>query len=180
LAITEALAKFRHYLLGHKFVIKTDQKSLKNLLDQTLQTPEQQAWLHKFIGFDFHVEYKPGKENIPADALSRMFLMAWTEPKHQFLEELQVALQKDVDLQHIMAACAQPNEAFPLYSVRDGLLLWKDKLVVPNDRSLITKILDEFHTSHIGGHAGINRTLARVQAQFHWKKMRDDITDYVQ
>lgn len=28
LAITEAVSKFRHYLLGHKFVIRTDQKSL--------------------------------------------------------------------------------------------------------------------------------------------------------
>jgi hypothetical protein len=91
-----------------------------------------------------------------------------------------MAVQNDADLQHIMGVCAQSNEAFPLYSVRDGVLLSKDKLVVPNDRNLITKILNEFHTSHIGGHAGINRTLARVQAQFHWKKMRDDITDYVQ
>jgi hypothetical protein len=80
LAITEALAKFRHYLLGHKFVLKTDQKSLRSLLDQSLQTPEQQAWLHKFIGFDFQIEYKPGKENIPTDALFRMFLLAWSEP----------------------------------------------------------------------------------------------------
>ncbi|XP_019451764.1 PREDICTED: uncharacterized protein LOC109353858 [Lupinus angustifolius] len=41
-AITKALAKFRHYLLGHKFVIKTYQKRLKELLEQSLQTPEQQ------------------------------------------------------------------------------------------------------------------------------------------
>jgi hypothetical protein len=73
LAITEALAKFRHYLLGHKFVIKTDQ--LKNLLEQSLQTPEQQAWLHKFVGFDFTIEYKPGKENVAVDALSRSQLL---------------------------------------------------------------------------------------------------------
>lgn len=65
--ITAALAKFRHYLLGHKFFIHTAQ-SLKALLDQTLQTPEQQVWLHKFIGFDFSIEYKPGKDNKAADA----------------------------------------------------------------------------------------------------------------
>ena len=39
-AITQALAKFRHYLLGHKFIIRTDQKSLKELLEQRLQTLE--------------------------------------------------------------------------------------------------------------------------------------------
>lgn len=43
-AITEAMAKFRHYLLGHKFIIRTDQKSLKSLTEQTIQTPEQQVW----------------------------------------------------------------------------------------------------------------------------------------
>ena len=40
-AITEAIAKFRHYLLNHKFVIRTDQQSLRALMDQNLQTPEQ-------------------------------------------------------------------------------------------------------------------------------------------
>lgn len=38
--ITEALAKFRDYLLGNEFFIKTNQKSLKDLLERTLQTPE--------------------------------------------------------------------------------------------------------------------------------------------
>ena len=32
-AIIEAVAKFRHYLLGHRFVIKTDQRSLKSLTE---------------------------------------------------------------------------------------------------------------------------------------------------
>jgi len=42
LAIAEAIAMFRNYLLGHKFIIKTDQKSLRSLMEQPLQTPEQQ------------------------------------------------------------------------------------------------------------------------------------------
>jgi len=56
---------------------------------------EQQAWLHKFIGFDFQIEYKPGKDNIPVDALSRMFMLAWSETKNQFLHELKLAVDRD-------------------------------------------------------------------------------------
>lgn len=41
-AITKAIAKFKHYLLGHKFIIKTYQKSLKSLMNQSLQISEQQ------------------------------------------------------------------------------------------------------------------------------------------
>jgi len=42
-AITESLSKLRHYLLGNKFIIKTNKKILKSLLEQMLKTPEQQA-----------------------------------------------------------------------------------------------------------------------------------------
>jgi hypothetical protein len=38
-AVTEAMAKFRHYILGHKFIIRTNQKSLKAFTEQTIQTP---------------------------------------------------------------------------------------------------------------------------------------------
>lgn len=120
-AITEALAKFRHYLLGHQFTIKTDQKSLRTLMDQSSQTPEQQAWLHKFMGYDFKIEYKPGKENIPADALSRMFFMAWSEPQSQFLQELKVAVKEDTELQSIIQRVTGENYTGE-YVYRDGLV----------------------------------------------------------
>lgn len=37
--ITQAVKKWRHYLLGRKFVILTDQKSLHELVSQIVQTP---------------------------------------------------------------------------------------------------------------------------------------------
>ncbi|XP_014519802.1 uncharacterized protein LOC106776848 [Vigna radiata var. radiata] len=103
-AITEAIAKFRHYLLGHKFVIKTDQKSLRSLTDQAIQTPEQQAWLHKLLGYDFTIEYKLGKDNIAADSLSRSFHMKNNDPHYWVSDGLlywkgRLVLPNDLDLQ---------------------------------------------------------------------------------
>lgn len=57
--------------MGNHFIIKTDHKTLKNLLSQVIQTPDQQVFLCKLLGFYYTIEYKPGKENIVADALSR-------------------------------------------------------------------------------------------------------------
>ncbi|KAL4592325.1 hypothetical protein LXL04_005316 [Taraxacum kok-saghyz] len=69
-AITEAVKKWRQYLIGRKFTIFTDQRSLKHLLTQVVQTPELYKWATKLIGYDFEILYKPGKENLVADALS--------------------------------------------------------------------------------------------------------------
>jgi len=44
---------------------------LKYLLDQRLSTIPQHTWVSKLFGYDFTVEFKPGKQNAVADALSR-------------------------------------------------------------------------------------------------------------
>lgn len=70
-AITQAVSKWCQYLLGRRLTIYTDQQSLKNLTNQTIQTPEQQKWLSKLVGFDFLIIYRLGKLNQAVDALSR-------------------------------------------------------------------------------------------------------------
>ncbi|MCI02635.1 transposon TF2-1 polyprotein, partial [Trifolium medium] len=65
------------------------------------------------------------------------------------------------------------------YSVKDQLLFWKDKLAITPSSPLIQQILQEFHSSLVGGHAGITRTIARVCSQFYWPLMKHDITTYV-
>ena len=180
LAIAEAIAKFRHYLLGHRFVIRTDQKSLRSLMDQSLQTPEQQEWLHKFLGYDFTIEYKPGKDNLAADALSRVMTLSWSEPENSIVLKLKEALQKDPKLQVIMQQCVEQPLLHPNYSVKGDLLYRKDKIVVPMDVDLRQHLLQEFHSSPIGGHSGITRTMARMTEQFYWPDMKQDVQKYVQ
>jgi len=49
-ALTEAVKKWRQFLLGNTFKIYTDHKSLKSLMTQSIQAPEQQKWLTKLMG----------------------------------------------------------------------------------------------------------------------------------
>lgn len=54
-AITTAIRKWRQYLLGHPFIILTDHKSLCELMNQVIQTPEQQVYLSKLLGYDYSI-----------------------------------------------------------------------------------------------------------------------------
>lgn len=59
-------------LLSTSLIIKTDQQSLKYIQEQKLTDGIQHKLLIKLLGYNYTVEYKKGKENKVADALSRI------------------------------------------------------------------------------------------------------------
>jgi hypothetical protein len=71
LAIMHALAKFRQYLVGAKFIVRTDHNSLKYFLDQKDLNERQQKWVSKIQAYDFDIEFVKGKNNVVADDFSR-------------------------------------------------------------------------------------------------------------
>ena len=66
--------------MGMPFIIKIDQQSLKFILEQRIITPAQQKWFTKLLGYSFVMEYKKGKENMVANALSRLLDTDSTQP----------------------------------------------------------------------------------------------------
>ncbi|KAJ4763928.1 polyprotein [Rhynchospora pubera] len=58
LALLTAVQKWKHYLIAQPFTIKTDQISLKYLLEQRLHSTMQHKGLCKLLGLDYTVEYK--------------------------------------------------------------------------------------------------------------------------
>jgi hypothetical protein len=71
IGLVQAVRHWQPYLWSRRFVVRTDHRSLRFILDQRLTTIPQHQWVSKLLGFDFVVEYKPGAQNVVADALSR-------------------------------------------------------------------------------------------------------------
>ena len=72
LAMCYALIKLRVYSLGDKmFYIYTDHASLRTAVKSPHLSQRMARWLSFFAEYNFVVHYKPGKNNILADALSR-------------------------------------------------------------------------------------------------------------
>jgi len=184
-AITNAVKRWRQYLLGHFFIIQTDQKSLKELLTQVIQTPEQQHYLVKLLGYDYDIQYKPGKLNIVADALSRSpcpaqgQLQMLTIPQFVFLRDLKDSLLLDPDFILMRDKCLSDPSSHPQFKLQDGLLLYRGKIWLSNKSTFVPLLLREFHETPIGGHAGVNKTLKRICANFYWESMAKDVKSFV-
>ena len=70
-AVVHALKIWRHYLMGNKCEVFSDHKSLKYIFTQPDLNLRQRRWLELIKDYEIDVQYKPGKANVVADALSR-------------------------------------------------------------------------------------------------------------
>ncbi|XP_028796878.1 uncharacterized protein LOC114752313 [Neltuma alba] len=150
MAIVFAVKKWRYYLLGRPFLIKTDQKPLKYLLEQRVLDGQQQQWVSKLMGFDFQIQYKPGASNSAADGLSR-------RGGDCALQAISVLQNPDIDSWD-QEVRADPTLAAIIQALGTG---------------------QDFHDSPIGGHSGYLRTYKRLASLFHWDGMRRDVQKYV-
>ena len=112
--------KWRPYLLGRHFVIKTDHFSLKYVMEQKIATAFQSKWLSKLMGYDYEICYKKGNENTAADSLSRvpaaqLLALSLTSVHTTLLEELKQSWEHDINIQAILSKTGD-GENVPHYS----------------------------------------------------------------
>ena len=66
-----AVKHFRHYLYGYRCIVFTDHEALKSLLNTPQPSGKLARWGMALQELDLRIEYRPGKSNVRADALSR-------------------------------------------------------------------------------------------------------------
>jgi len=121
---------------------------LKFLLDQRLSTVPQHQWISKLFGFDFAVEYRPGRLNTVADVLSRRDAKDAVEldsspgaacilsgPSFALIDDIRRATATAEDAQ-LLRRQLEAGELSAPWRVDDGLLLHGRRLFVPDRADL--------------------------------------------
>ncbi|KZV42473.1 peroxidase 64 [Dorcoceras hygrometricum] len=181
--IVMAVQHWRHYLLGKRFLVMTDHRSLTSLLKQRIATPDQQHWMRKLLGYEFDIRYKAGPLNGAADALSRrnevLELRGISFPEWLEHGAIKEAVDRDTHLSNILHSLQQGTSRTGPYTVTNGVLLHRGRIVVPRDSAWPGKLMQEGHNTPVGGHSGALRTYKRIAATFFWKGMKADIAKFV-
>ena len=72
LAVVKFTRQYRHYLLGRKFTIRTDNASLLWIMKFRNLSGQLARWVEELSQYDFNIMHRAGKLHINADALSRV------------------------------------------------------------------------------------------------------------
>ncbi|GMF58226.1 unnamed protein product [Phytophthora fragariaefolia] len=139
LAKKYALATFRVYLLGSRpFVVYTDHASLRTAIKSPHISQRMARWLSFFAEYNFQVEYKPGRLNVVADALSRrpdyavhkanancIGVVRTSTPSSSLSDDVRPAYANDADAKQLLNYFAAlltslvrrwPNTSVPVYT----------------------------------------------------------------
>lgn len=187
MALVLAIQQWRPYLLGRRFVVHTDQHSLKYLLEQRITTYNQQHWIAKVMGYDFEVVYKTGSSNKVADALSRKGeggleeaeLRVVSKSYWQDFQEVLREVERDEVLGKITSDIKRDPNCHAAYTLENDRLHYKGRLVISANSVWIPKLLAEFHVTSTGGHSGVFRTYRRIAQSLYWVCTKKDVTDFV-
>ncbi|WVZ58265.1 LOW QUALITY PROTEIN: hypothetical protein U9M48_008551, partial [Paspalum notatum var. saurae] len=146
------------------------------------------------------IHYHPGKANVVADALSRRAHcnVIETRPTARVIcceideiemprdliieptlkEQIIAAQKQDKGMAYIREGIDEKKNA--CFTLDDQGVLWfKNHLVVPKDMELRKKILDGDHTSVFTMHPGSNKMYQDLKQKFWWTRMKREIAKYV-
>lgn len=104
------------------------------------------------------MEYKRGRENRAADALSRVkhslqnLIASAAQPA--WITDVVKSYKNDKKCSEIIAETAINATSKPHFTFKHGILRYKNKIVVGSNTSIRQDLIQAFHKSELRGHSG--------------------------
>jgi len=196
LAVVQYLRKFRHYLLGRHFILRTDHRSLKWLMNWKDPSSSQYfSWIEEIMQYDFEIQHRPGKYHINADALSRLPDCEQCAIKHENpkakreakqtriilaqndLDDVKRYKKGEIDISCLNSNAYQPHLQF--ITIKNNKLIYNkagiDCLVVDNVQG--HEISEKMHSSL--AHIGFSKLFNTLRNHYFWPNMKDDVSSVI-
>lgn len=180
LAVMWAVEKFNMYLAVHKFELITDHKALKSLKKIKSNNPRLFRWSLKLAELDYDVTYRPGKDHLNVDPLSRDVPELANLVLFLNKEEADVYIRKfgkiEIDLETGETKIVYQKGCDTWEITPDGKI-WNIPNGQPHRRLFIDtpkekrQILKAIHES---GHFGGKKCYQTLQRRYFWKGMEKD------
>ena len=167
----------------------------------------QRRWMKFLKDYDCTINYHPGKAKVVADALSRkarisrLIVKEWElleavgewNPKMEcnkiifgnirvtsaLLDRIKEAQTTDPMVQKWVEKVKKGE--IPDFTLSpEGILRFRNRIVVPEDENLRREILDEAHRSKYTIHPGSTKMYQDLRRLYWWDKMKRGIAQYVQ
>jgi len=138
----------------------------------------------KLAGLQYRIVYKPGVSNLAADALSRhpappaqLAAISYSSPT--WLAEVSDGYAQDPFSASLLQELAVSPLSRPHYSLASGIIRYKGRVWISDNKQLQSRIISALHNSAIGGHSGFPVTHSRIKKLFAWRGMKNDIKLFV-
>ena len=164
LALVYAVTKFKYFLLGRNFVIRTDHKPLLGLFGRTKPIPSNanarvQRWALLMSQFDYDLRFKAGKDNVVADALSRLPVSDSgldSSTPYEYIHVVESFCNEDFNFENVKILTRSDPVLSKVYqcvkfgwiedsilseythvkvdlSIYDDVLLYRNRVIIPSD-----------------------------------------------
>jgi hypothetical protein len=179
-AIMYALEKWRPFLLGNHFKVFTDHRSLVHFKSQPNLNQRQLRWMEKAADYDCEILYKPGKENVVADALSRITINALSPAPNKSITSAIIKAYRREPFKSLITGVERKDGTSTRYTIKEKLLYYRTdeyehwRLCLP-DIPYRQQVIHDNHDLAIAGHPGFVQTYSKIARLYYWPNMSQDI-----